>query len=573
MNHYTTQEDVIKYAQYGVVVNPDKFDYIFDAPTDIRYPGRIWLTQVEKQLADLVDGSKLWFVASALQDFQAIIIHNESGPSGDIWPHVKNIKVGIIPDAQLKMQRGALSYAAVPFKISGVGVSVEFGHDQIWRNDSPFQRDTFRIYLSSERFYNFTGHAFWLVSPDGQELNADGIAGGEGSFTLLRALANPQHGYVSGTIQNVYAHTMDGEPAYIGATASGYYTALKHLNFDKYLCVRPGSEFQLQHFQGTNSGQVYIHNANFNYPKHHRNWQDAATQFSVDCGKNYFNSIFIDGFGSNGLTFYGAAPYIAPDGNPNFTPQAGDEFVIKKAYVYDGHLAMYVNAAASRGVTWRIEELYVGGMTDEYANTTGNRKVNYYLEHAGTDTFIIDKLYHDGSRPLIAKDMSKFQIGEIILLEDFPRPKYKYIHYKFTNWSETVGDYHPILNGTKLFCKKDSYYVDREHGFETFYFKCLQDHLAHVIRPKDDTDFFQKIVWDDKGVPSDSPEWNPVSQPRDYPGDNFTHLHDSPLKDFFWITEPEPVEPIEGILAQYIKDNELYSVTEKGTYKGPLTKV
>ncbi len=307
----------------------------------------------------------------------------------------------------------------------------------------------------------------------------------------------------------------------------------------------------------------------------HRNWQDGGSQFVVDCGKNHLDSLFIDGFGSNAIAFLGAIPYTAPDGKPNFVREAGDEFVIDKAYIYDGHLALYVNKSASQGIVWRIKELYVGGMTDTYATITGAPKVNYYLEHAGTDKVIIEKLFHDGSRPNISKDPSKIEVQSVELLENFPRPIYKYNHYKFLNWSQTVADYHPIANGTRMKYTAGQYIMDREQSALTLFMKCLKDHTAHTIRPKADPEYFITLTWDKNGVCSDAEGWDSESEQCIYPGDNFTHVASSPLKDYFWLTEGQtPVETEVEVTRLTIKNEVMFAYTADNKYQvGPVTKL
>jgi hypothetical protein len=579
MNRYATQQDADTFnpllAINGRKITPG-LDYIFDGPTKFDATKRIWVTKAADYFSNLRDGSCVWFLASALIKFQAVILTNESATVSKLkWPQLDTLYFGIIPDAQLNMVRGPQSYVNIPFKVNGVKNprflfrSAQF---PMWSEDEPFQRDLAPIHIDSDTYFDFSGHAYWLVSPDGGDIQADGIAGGGGTFTLLRALADNQHGYCAGKIENVYAHDADGEPAYICTTDAGYYTALKDFKINNFLAVRNGSEFQIQHMQGgVDIGKVYIHNANFNYPKHHRNWQDAATQFVVDCGKNHIQSLFISDFGSNGIVFHGAAPYTGPDGKPNFTLQPGDELVIDRAYVYGGHLALYVNKAASYGVTWRIKELYIGGMHDEYATITGSAKVDYYLEHAGTDKVIIEKLIHDGSRARLAKDPAKFQVQSIELISQFPRPKYKWNHKKWMNWSEFVADYHPAVNGKRMVFSAGQYITDREHGFPAVFTKVRKDHISTPIRPKNDSENFEVITWDKKGIASDEPGHNPSDAQRPHPGDNFTHAIDSPMKDYFWITEKPKVEEV---LKHEIVNNEMFAITAVKKYKvGNVTPV
>lgn len=571
MNRYATEQDVILFEPFlspnGLKITPG-IDYIFDTWTDSKNIAtkRIWLTRVEEQLKELVNGSTIWFVASALEDFQAVILSNEYGPSGDIWPQAKEVHFRIIPDAQLKMKRGTQSYASNPFKIHGVMFpkwhfkSVQF---PVWDINKPFQRDALPIHIDSDTFFVDNGHAFWLSLPPGGKAEIDGVSAGGGSFTKARFLADKYHGTGAFKITDSYGHDTESETDYWGATTTPPYMAIKGLEVDRLLSVRAGTDgHQVQHLQGSAIGQIYIFNASFRYPKAFQRYQDVGAQLSVDCGINHIKTIFIDGFGSNGLSLYSSAPYTAPDGKPSFVRNPGDGLTIDKAYLYGGHLGVYVHNSASQGIVWTIKELWLGGMTDEYSETTGEVKVDYYLNHAGTDKVIIEKLYHDGSRPRLAKDNSKFQVNEIINLgENFPRPKYKYTHYKFTNWSETIADYHPAINGTRLKCKAGNYYTDRENGFPAVFLKCKKDHIATSTRPKFDTENFEIITWDQKGIPSDDERWSSTDVQRPYPGDNFTHEHDSPLKDFFWMVAKPKVELIDY---SFIQNNELFLITKEG---------
>jgi hypothetical protein len=572
MNRYATQQDADIYNQLVAprVITPE-LDYIFHLPTKIGEE-RIWVTKAGEFFKDLKNGATIWFTPSSLRQFQAMILTNESGLVSKLkWPQVDTVNFGIIPEEQWMMKRGVQSYANIPFKINGVKhMNLQFTSPlyPMWDTKVPFQRDLCPLFLSSSGYYNHTGHPYWFVAPNGGSIKVDGLGGGDGSFSVLRPLADNQHGYVSGEIKNIYTVEPDGESIYASTTDAGVYTALKNFVIDQFLSVRAAAEFQLQHCQGVQLGKIYLYNSGFKFPVMQRNWQDSATQFVVDCGKNYIQSICIDQFvGSNALNFMGAAPYVVPEtGQPNFTVQPGDEFVIEQAYIYGGHLGVYLHQMCKFGITWRIKKLYIGGMNDDYALATGTRPVDYYLKHDGTDKIKIDTIIHDGSRPKIAQDGSKFEIGIILGLkpEEFPRPKYKFNQNVFINWEKFVANYHPNPDGTRMRYKAGQYVTDREHGFPCVHLVTLKDHVAHDIRPKNDPEYFKIITYDNKALPSNHPNWNIQAEQRPYAGDNMTHTDDSPLKEFTWlVAEPE----VEQARMEVVGGKELFAVTATKRYK------
>lgn len=567
MNRYITDADKFAFEKY---LAPNELepvvgtDYLFDSPANggkTPPDGRIWLTQVENQLSKLVDNSTIWFHASQLQNYQCIILTNET--LGRPWPW-QNIKFRPIPDAQLYMKYGPLSYGGTMFKISGVlnptfkFDTVQFGGFDHVPENLVYTRDNFGLILDTDSQFEDKGHAFVLHGLDGGYSNLSGFAGGGGSFTLLRKYTKI-HGNVLGEIDNVYGWRTGSEPFYLGSTDSPPFVGFKDWKVGRVLMDGSGTEsWQLQHQRGNSTAKkLYIVNADTKLYNNFQNFQNGAVQESVDEGTHEIDHLFIDGFGAQGITFHTGAPYTMPDGSV-IQPKPGDKFVINNAYIYGGHSAMYVHNSCSRGITWEIKNLWVGGMTDEFANNTGSPKVDFYLEHAGTDQFIIGKLIHDGSRPKIAKNLAKFQIGEVVLQSDFPRPKYKFPNYQWIDWSEFVADYYPNPNGTRRTYKKDQYIMDRELGKATVFCKVRLDHVSTPERPKYNFELFEIITWDGNGIPSDNPSWNRETPQRSYPPGNFTHLADSPLKDFFWgeavIPDPEPEKPTyEELVLQNVK--------------------
>jgi hypothetical protein len=346
----------------------------------------------------------------------------------------------------------------------------------------------------------------------------------------------------------------------MGSTDGAPYVGLKDWKIGRILVEGSGTEaWQEQHKRGNSkTSKIYISNADTKLYNNFQNWQNAAGQLSVDEGVHEIDNIFIDGFGAVGLSCHGGAPYTMPDGSV-IQAKLGDTVVINNAYIYGGHNAIYMNVSCSKGITWEIKNLWVGGMNDDFANNTGNRKIDYYLDHAGSDNFIIGKLIHDGSKPRIAKDASKFQIGEVVLQADFPRPKYKLPNYQFIDWSEDVEDYFPNENGTNRTYKAGQYVMDREFGTPTVFLKCLQDNISTSVRPKNSPELYQVITWDENGYPSDDAMWNELPQ-RSYPPGNFAHTYDSPLKDFFFNTPAIPVDPKDEIIKGLQKEIDLLNM-------------
>lgn len=552
MNRYITDADKFEFEKF---LAPNELepklgiDYVLDGPSNASEPGRIWLTQVENQLSKLQDGSTIWFHASKLKDYQCIILTNETLKRP--WPW-KNISFRPIPDAQLTMKRGPLSYGGTMIKISGVlnptfkFDTKQFGGFDNVPEDLVYTQDNFGLILDTDTYFQDSGHAFVVHGLDGGYTNLSGFAGGGGNFTLLRKYTKID-GNVSLEIDNVYAWRTGSENFYLGNTDSAPYAGFKNCKVGRVQMDGSGTEsWQRQHSRGNSkTSKLYIVNADTKLYNNFQNFQNGAVQESVDEGVHEIDYLFIDGFGAQGITFHGGAPYTMPDGSI-IQPKPGDKFVINNAYIYGGHSAMYVHNSCSKGMSWHIKNLWVGGMNDEFANTTGSPKVDFYLEHAGTDQFTIEKLIHDGSRPKIAKNLAKFEIGEVVLQSDFPRPKYKFPNYQWIDYSEFVANYYPNPDGTRRTYKKGQYIMDREIGFPTVFLKTLQDNTASAIRPKNNPELFLVITWDSNGYPSDHELWNKDLPQRSYPPGNFTHLPDSPLKDFFFnapATIPKPTEP------------------------------
>jgi hypothetical protein len=557
MNRWITDADKFEFEKY---LAPNELepvigtDYIFDSPDnggDAPPDGRIWLTQVEKQLSNLQDNSTIWFHASKLKDYQCIILTNDTLKRP--WPW-KNISFRPVPDAQMYMKYGPLSYGGTMVKISGVlnptfkFDTKQFGGFDYVPEGLVYPQDNFGLVLDTDSQFLDKGHAFVVHGLDGGYTNLSGFAGGGGNFTLLRKYVKID-GNVSGEIDNVYAWRTGSENFYLGNTDAPPFAGFKDWKVGRIQMDGSGTEsWQRQHSRGNSTTKkLYIVNADTKVYNNFQNFQNGAVQESVDEGIHEVENLFIDGFGAQGITFHSGAPYTMPDGSI-IQPKPGDTFRINNAYIYGGHNAIYVHNSCSRGITWEVKNLWVGGMNDEFATTTGSQKVDFYLDHAGTDKFIIGKLIHDGSRPKIAKNLAKFQIGEVVLQSDFPRPKYKLPNYQWIDWSEFVADYYPIINGTRRAYKAGQYVMDREVGTPTVFLKCLQDHVSTSVRPKNNPEYFHVITWDSNGYPSDDARWNGELPQRSYPPGNFAHTYDSPLKDFYFTTPAIPVDPKDEII-------------------------
>lgn len=600
MNRYATDADRFLYEsllipnEWEIQIN----DYIFDTYTASSANKRIMKTKVETELSNLPDGGTIWLLASALRDFECIILSNET--NGRPW-HIENANIRIIPDSQLRLKRGPQSYSEIMFKVHGLKfpklqfAPVQFPGYKNMPTDAVYVRDYFGLLLDSNGYYNDKGHSLYVTTPDGGAYDIEGIAGGSGAFTFLRLREAKAEGTgIGDRLYNCHGYDTNSEVVYSGNTSAPPVHRYQNTDVDQIIAVRAGTDpHQWQHFAGgVHIKKLYSHNSGTWFIAPFQRYQDSGGQIVVDRGNNLIESYFVDGFGSNGLSLLSAGP--TPD---NAGPQPGDEMVFNKVYIYDGHRAIYVNNSSSFGMTWRIKELWVGGMTDEYATITGEPEINHYLEHAGSDTFIIEKLYHDGSRVNISNNPAKFQIGEVILLEgeNFPRPKYKFSHKKFTNWFEFVADFHPCPNGTRTTWRAGQYVTDELHpegaerGEDIAFLKVKTNHTSTSTRPRYDSVNFEVLTWDANGVASDEDGWDANLQQRPYPPDNFTHKFDSPLKDFFWLTEeedggtdpgpgpdpepePEPEPPVEEeVIRITIFDKELFVYTASGkSVVGPI---
>jgi hypothetical protein len=569
MNRYITDADKFEFEKF---LAPNELepklgiDYVFDSPahgsTTIPPPdGRIWLTQIEKQLPKLQDGSTIWFHASKLQNYQCIILTNETLQRP--WPW-KNISFRPIPDAQLYMKHGPLSYGGTLFKISGIlNPTFKFDSKQFGGFDNVpenlvYTQDNFGLVLDTDSQFLDKGHALVIHGLDGGYHNLSGFAGGGGNFTLLRHYSKI-NGNILGEIDNVFGYRTGSEPFYIGNTDEPPFAGFKDWKVGRVLVDGSGTEsWQRQHSRGNSkTSKIYIVNADTKVYNNFQNWQNGAVQEAVDEGVHEVDHLFIDGFGAVGITLHTGAPYTMPDGSI-IQPNPGDRFVINNAYIYGGHNPLYVHNSCSRGITWEIKNLWVGGMNDDFANTTDSPKNDFYLNHAGTDRVIIGKLIHDGSRPKITNNNSKFQIGDIIENKtNFPRPKYKYPNYKWIDYSEFIADYYPNPNGERRTYKKDQYVMDREVGTPTVFLKTLQDNISTSVRPKNNPALFQVITWDSNGYPSDDARWNSGLPQRSYPPVNFAHTYDSPLKDFFFNAPAIPVDPKDELIEELQAQNDL----------------
>src|SRR6187401_848096 len=119
MNRYVTDSDRFLYES---LLTPNEWemninDYFFDTYTASSANKRIMKTKVETELANLPDGGTIWLLASALRDFECIILSNET--NGRPW-HIENANIRIIPDAQLRLKRGAQSYSELVMKVHGL---------------------------------------------------------------------------------------------------------------------------------------------------------------------------------------------------------------------------------------------------------------------------------------------------------------------------------------------------------------------------------------------------------------------------------------------------------------------
>lgn len=586
MNRFVTTTDISVFEKF---LTPNNWvmkigDYIFDTFNVSTSPKRIMITDVSNKLSALQEGATIWFDSEKLNGFECIQLTNETLKKD--W-HIQNVKFRPIPNAQLNLKRGVSSYATIIFKINGLKFpdikfdSIQYpGFYGLTRNDV-FSRDKFGLVIDSDGYFQENGFALHINTPDGGHQKISGIAGGGGSFAFLRRQSENNNKTVTGELTNCFGYGTCSETEYDGYTSGWPWNGLKNWVVKDCYYSRSGTEsFQIQHLRGGADLKMFAFNSDVRWISAFQKWQDSSIQISVDNGVNKVQSVFVDGFGSNGVVFY-QGDYTQTTGSV-LPPSASDELIIDKAYIYGGHLAVYGNNSCNKGMTWRIKELYVGGMNDEYATVTGNKPVTYYIQQDGTDKIIVENLYHDGSRPNLVKD-TKIQVLKSILLTDFPRPKYKFSNYKFLTWAPAVANYHPIIDKA-LKIKAGTYWIDDEEGTSRTWLKAIKDHVATAIRPKNDSINFVKLTWDSKGKCSDEIGFDFTQTQRTYPPDNFTQTFDSPLKLYSYF-EDETQALRDQIISLQLKVTDLenkilnldslldQSSTQINTYKQKISEV
>lgn len=557
MNRIAGNEDV---SLYGSVVRPG-VDYIFDTPNKT-YP----------------DGSKgivHYFINSTL------LVGMSGEPTfwfdGDKLGFLKEVKLQhtaqelpwLVSGARFKNIPGT-KVCAGAFTCKGLkdfelnGEDERFVGVRHWPTTRKFLTGGFGFHIISSLT---GGHGYNIDVQEEGSIVMKGFEGQHG-FSQLRLMANNDGRLVKRlVIENFYLHdTCEGEPIYIGSTQSAPIPRFENVSISNGIIARAAAEaIQLQNMAGSNMRNITVFAGQTNWLNAFQNYQSNGFQLVANGGQNKISKVLIDGFGTNGFMPHSCAP-------SDYRPQETNEVLLEDVLFYNGRgSGAYFNKSCSNGITWRLKNVMFGGFNNSWYENTGNPNVPYlFRTGGGTDKIIIERLIHDGSKPTLFDNESKYQIDEIVQ-EPIEKPVYRNSGFhessdKIMQWSPVYAPYFPGPDNTPVQWKKGDIAIDVDapNGKYGFY-KCLIDHLATPIRPSANPSF-RHLTWDEEGTRNDRPGWNEATLQSMFPPDDLRLIPGHSLGHLGIETEPEPVKLAKkhGIIEDYFLEGKRYTLTDNG---------
>lgn len=592
-NRIATIEDISIYGNY---ITPG--DLIIDTPTTVFDDGSkdVVYYFMAKQWPTIREGAIIWLDGDKLGFVKKYQFRNTS-VSNTPWT-ISSASIRNIPHTKV-VCGGITSHGLLNLHVSGF--SAKYRGLLYWPQSRKFATGHFGIHVINNTMY--TGHGIELATLHGGSIKIDTVEIQHG-FSGIRLYSSAIDIVVEGIeISNFYIHdTGGGEAFYIGSTQAGAKAKLKNLKIKNGIVARTAAEgVQLQHMiGGCDVKDIIIYGADTDFLNPFQPYQDTAIQFVVASGINKLSNVIVDGFAAQGFSPYGS------DQDPTNAPSG--EALIENVLINDGRkTGSYLHNSAKFGIKWNYKNVYFRGFNNSYADGTGEKHLPYIIsKRHGTDPVNYERIIHDGSKERVIEDVKDFntnEIGEIILEKTLPAPKYVNSGFgstpvsKVKVWHQYYAKFFAGADYTPTKWKYDDIAIDsREDGTYVFC-KCIQDHVtitgSTVIRPKD-SDQFLVLSWDENGIRNDQAGHDATLVQSFFPPDDLRLADDcywkakgfgvkdilttepvepTPIPNIPDPVEPEPQPVKEAIVEQYVMNNEMIIVTDKGNYKQSLSKI
>ncbi len=525
-NRVATLADITKYGTY---INVG--DWILDRPTNpvplADGANQIRYTKVSTTFPGIREGANIWIDGDKIGPLSEIRLLN--GTESTPW-HISTATVRPIPNTRVNGIYTANSYGGFLYLIQGLknltmdgGTSDKYPGLSSFPASRVFMQGSFGIGATSNGIY--TGyHEYSLSVLDGGSITMRNCEG-EGGFSSIRLQGGSVDQKITVLIELCYVHDTVSEGAYIGFTHAPPGAKIKDLIIRNCLFVRTGSEaIQMQHLIG--NAHVYnitLHNADVSWQSQFMPGQDTGIQLNADEGNNLIENIALDSWGSNGCNLFGSNAY--PAGTNSLT-------TLRNVLFNDGRgPAIYLHNSCKYGMKWKLSGLIFRKPNYDYFKTNKSPEPGYFVSaHNGTDSIWFDDITFsakvNGVLPKLFQNPSKLIIGTSKVDETLP--EIEYVNPGFYEPASKIKTWFPILigyisgnNTTPTHWDAGDIAIDVMQGSRPIFCKALVTHEATLTRPRDNPEQFEILLWDEKGVRSDRPDYNPRSVQRTYPPDDF----------------------------------------------------
>ncbi len=516
-NRIATKRDISLYGRYITVG-----DLILDRPTKLMPDGihKLVYTRISKAFPTLRENAVIWVDGNKLGRYCEFRLLN--GKETTPW-HISNATIKPIPGTGMKGVYTDNSYGGFLHLIQGLkNVRIDGGDDAKYPGLNSFPRN--RVFLKGSFGISATSigiyksfHVFSISVLDGGSIYLSGLEGEHG-FSVLRLQGGSYDWTVSITIENCYLHDTASEGAYIGFTHALPGAKIKDLTMKNIICARTGSEaLQMQHLVG----KAHVSNATLfasdaGYLRQFMPGQDTGIQLSSDQGENVIENVVVDSWGSHGLNLFGSDAF--PAGKNSKT-------TVRNILFNDGRgPAIYLHPSCKHGMNWHFEDIYLRKPNNDYYKQNRAATPDYIIcANEGTDIVSFDRVTHDGKLSNVFQDKANLTIGTVTQ-EELPQIAYVNSGFyepasKIKVWHQFFGAYITGKSKVPTHWEVGDIAQDMQPGSLPVFCKCLVEHDATSVRPKDNPNFVI-LLWDEKGCRSDQPEWRKGDTQRPYPPDD-----------------------------------------------------
>lgn len=465
---------------------------------------------------------KIWLDCNKLPTLNEIRFSN--GSETNPWP-VDGIEISPLPGTQLKIEANELTHPGYVFLVHGLKyLHLNFTNDAYpGLTKDPYLRKfmsgAFGLKMNANRE---GGQMFSITMLDGGVCKINGIEV-SGGFAAFRIQGLPMDWKVSLELDNFYLHdSRSGELIYAGSTKEAPFVKLTNVKIRNGLLVRSACEsLQVQHLSETSLIEnIQIVAPDTDYLSAFQNFHSTVAQYSIESGIHVMRNITIDGGGSNVLNLFGSDDRtVDPESKVEISNILFNDF---------RGIGIYPHVSLKGGMIWNLSNLIFRKANNLYYENTGVTKLDFFIDNpGGTDRISFNKIIYDNSKKLLFRDPSKYTIGEILNEET---PDIEYINSGFyepmsciKQWTQFYGYYFPVSKGgtiqVPVFYRKGWILIDSEDGHERTFHKCLNDHTATSIRPKNDNINYLHLTWDANGMRNDQPAWNKELEQSNQPPD------------------------------------------------------